>query len=175
MNGYERNPKILESYLKYQSRVLREKERKYNKQNGAETDIPNRAMKLLKEHTIKEMIEENQNYFKKKNKNKNLERSKANKAFKKKQNKIRELLKRRHNFKPEFSIIPFAKQIIQPDNELSLLKIENIIKSKKTLKETNKIKFDLHRKDNFITKNIADIKKVSKKTLKQIPIKYLFT
>jgi hypothetical protein len=163
--------RVIDAYLKYQNQVLQEKKKQYNKQNGPETEIPSRAMTLLNEQTMIDMINEKKNHFKKKSKHKNLATSNANKEFKIKQNKIRELLKRRHNFKPEFCIMPFAKQIIKTDSDVSLNKIENILGSKKTLYESNVSKMNLRRNSHFIAKNIKNIKHFPKILNKPRPSK----
>ena len=119
--------------FKYKNKILRDKEQIYTQRYGNSAGLPQQIMKLLGEEIQRDLkiaIKEDISMV---GANHNTIFNKYEKKFKKRKEKLRELLLRRHHFKPEYSLLSLAKQIICSDNKLSLFQVKKMLKNKESL------------------------------------------
>jgi hypothetical protein len=115
---------------KYEARYLANKEKLFESKYPEHNHLSSKIFKMLGTHTKEalgrrledpiELLGEEHGKILKNHEAK----------FQKKKDKINFLIHLRKNFSPEFSMIPLAKQLINPTSKMSSFKIEQIVKTK---------------------------------------------
>lgn len=125
-----RRKNLQSSSRKYEKRLISQKERKFENQNANRNHVGSDILKILGRKLRKDLKTKLKTPYP-------IGRDYHSKVFKSietqfetKRSKIKELLKMQKSFKPKYSIIPFAKKVIDPRSQMSSFKFERLLQLK---------------------------------------------
>jgi hypothetical protein len=138
-NSYNKKKDNWEILKRYNERKIQEKENKFYIEQGPKSFMPKKVFKVLGKEVAKEILKDLKNQGSSKRQAQDRIFKKHLKVFDRKKVQLRKLLKKQKLFKPEYTLFPFAKQIIYSHSNKNIKTAENIISYKiNRLKELNK-------------------------------------